>query len=111
MIQKLEKLEENNPKEYWDLVNELREKKHNETDFDAESFTAFFERLYSLSNQNKQIEDYLNEHLEVTSPSNITEPDFVMEELIKAIRLLKNNKSAGPDRIIAEMLKATPEPR
>ena len=38
----------------------------------------------------------------------MVEPVFVMEELIKAIRLLKNNKAGGPDRILAEMLKETP---
>ena len=31
-----------------------------------------------------------------------------MEELLKALKILKNNKAAGPDRIPAEALKACP---
>ena len=107
MVNKLEQLEEKNPKEYWNLINELREKTGGETHFDAESFTSFFEKLYSLSNQNEEVKSYINNHLE-NIPSDMVEPVFVMEELIKAIRLLKNNKAGGPDKIIAEMLKETP---
>ena len=43
-------------------------------------------------------------------PHISNEPDFTLEELIKAIKALKCNKSAGPDRIPAEMLKASSEP-
>ena len=44
MIQKLEETEKD-PKEYWKLVKELRDKKSNEADYDTE-FTEFFEKLY-----------------------------------------------------------------
>ena len=36
------------------------------------------------------------------------EPDFTLKELIHAIKILKNNKAAGPDRIPAEILKICP---
>ena len=107
MVTQLEKIEANNPKEYWNLVNELREKKCDSTSFDTESFTCFFEKLYSLSKKDRDVQDYVDKHLN-NIPKEITIPNFVMDELIKAIRLLKNNKAAGPDKIIAEMLKATP---
>ena len=89
---------------YWNLVNELCQN-------NATSFATTFLPLSSKSYIHIQIkiEDYLNEHIF----PNIVEPDFVMEELIKAICLLKKkNKSARPDRILTghprPPLKATP---
>ena len=111
MVQTLEELETKDPKEYWKLVNELREKKQNETSFDADSFTIFFERLYSAPESKEKhikLEKYVTEILD-TNKNLIITPNFTMKELLDAIKLLKNSKAAGPDRIIAEMLKASPE--
>ena len=108
MVQRLERVEEKDPKEYWKLVNDLREKKSSNTQYDAEKFTQFFEGLYSATEEQKheEIRVQVDEMLDRLSglPG---EPDFTLEELIKAIRALKNNKAAGPDRIPAEMLKAS----
>ena len=41
MIQQLENMEGKDPKEYWNMVNELREKKQNNTTLDTEDFTLF----------------------------------------------------------------------
>ena len=110
MIRKLEEAEKQDPKEYWRLVNELREKKQNGAYFDAERFTLFFEKLYSApENKNKEIEEYVEKMLNQI-PHISNEPEFTLEELIKAIKALKCNKSAGPDRIPAEMLKTSSEP-
>ncbi len=108
MIQKLEEIEEKDPKEYWKLINELREKKSSDTQYDAEKFTLFFEELFSPSEKerNDEIKSQITELLEQL-PNLPEEPDFTLEELIKAIKSLKNNKAAGPDRIPAEMLKAS----
>ncbi len=105
MIQKLEQIEEKDPKEYWKLVNELREKKSSNSQYDAEKFTQFFEELFSVSEKerNDEIKLKIKEMLE-RIPNLPEEPDFTFEELIKAIKALKNNKAAGPDRIPAEML-------
>ena len=51
MVQRLQQIEEKDPKEYWKLVNELREKKQGESHFDAERFTLFFEKLYSAPDE------------------------------------------------------------
>ena len=111
MIKKLEEIENTDPKEYWKIINELREKKTNEVDFDTEKFTTFFERLYSLPKTTvgqQEITDYVLEALN-DIPQSVLDADFTLEELVKAIRQLKNNKAAGPDRIIAEVLKASTE--
>ena len=109
MISRLENLEYDNPKEYWKIVNELREKKHKEASFNAENFIQFFESLFSKVEHSKteeEIENFVSETLK--KAGTVGEPDFTFEELIFAIKLLKNNKASGPDRVPAEILKVCP---
>ena len=55
------------------------------------------------------IEEYV-ENILNHIPFISKEPNFTLEELIKAIKALKCNKAAGPDRIPAEMIKSSSEP-
>ena len=109
MIQTLENLEEKDPKEYWKMVNELRDKKTNGASFDVDSFTAFFEKLYSSTGKvDMEVTNTVREVMEKLEKFT-DKPNFTLRELKKAIMLLKNNRAAGPDRIPAEMLKASPD--
>ena len=48
MIQKLASLEDKDPKEYWKLVNQLREKKKSDSEIsNIDIFTNFFETLFA----------------------------------------------------------------
>ena len=108
-IQQLEKIEANNPKEYWKLVKELRENKQNDKEFDAKKFTDFFEKLYAPTEKvNEDIRQNVIKTLDQL-PNLSNEPDFTLDELLKAIKSLKNNKATGLDRIPAEMLKTSSE--
>ena len=79
MIKKLEELESKDPKEYWKLVNELREKKQDESFFHADAFTDFYQKLFSLSNHSDtEIEEHVAISLENLPGSN--EPDFTLGE-------------------------------
>ena len=98
MISKLETMEQERPREYWKIVNELREKQHRETSFNTVNFMKFFENLYSKTEVRKsdeEIEDFVTDALDKIKSSS--EPEFTLEELISAIKRLKNNKAPGPD--------------
>ena len=74
MIKKLEEIEDKDPKEYWRLINELRQKKQSEANFDTDSFTSFFEKLYAIpkseTGQKKIIEFVLETHSNTTQSKN-----------------------------------------
>ena len=63
--------------------------------------------MYAKDEDDGKLDEYVREAIETLDDSA---PDFTMEELLKAIKHLKNNKAAGPDRIPAEILKACPKP-
>ena len=112
MIAKLEDIETKDPKEYWKIVNELRENKKSETSFNTKTFSDFFQDLFSadktksesLNDQN--VENFVKESLEKIQDPD--EPDFTMKELNFAIKWLKKNKAVGPDGIPAELFKILP---
>ncbi len=108
LISKLEELEGKDPQEYWKLVNQLRDKKQNESYFDADKFINFFENLFSKSDKDNNSDTISKTvHDVLANITKATESVFQMDELKKAIKALKV-KSAGP--IPVEMLKASPEP-
>ncbi len=61
--------------------------------------TEFFKKTFNAEHQRK---------FEAVPPKQMSTP-FTKEEVNKAIRSLKNNKSAGVDDIVAEQLKYGPE--
>ena len=111
MIKRLEEIEETNPKEYWNIVKELRNKRTDSSINDPEEFEQFFKKLFSKTEDStevnkkrevitKEVESILN-----TENNLVTEKDYTLKEITAAIAKLKNNKS-GP--VPAEMLKVSP---
>ena len=93
LIAKLEDIEAKDPKEYWKIVNELRENKKSETSFNTKTFTNFFQDLFSADKTKNEtiydenIEKFVNENLEKIQEAD--EPDFTMKELLFAIKWMK----------------------
>ena len=114
MIERLERVEQSNPKEYWDIIKQLREKKADNTISNPDDFKAFYEKLFSLdkdreiSEEHRKIEAEVLEMLSNEGSSTLRRV-FTLKEFREAVRKLKNNKASGPDGILAEMLKDTPE--
>ena len=63
MISKLEAAEAKDPKEYWKMVNELRDKKSSENSFNTTTFVDFFKNLFSPSEPNLEVEKYVLDSL------------------------------------------------
>ena len=114
MIRKLEEAENANPKEYWNIIKDLREKQKENHVSNAEDFKKFYEKLFAVdrtetNNDISKLEQEVTQRLANVKrgATNIT---FSMEQFQKALQKLKNNKATGVDGVPAEMLKESPEP-
>ena len=111
MISKLEEMEEKNPKEYWNIIKELREKKVENRVSNPEEFEQFFKRLFSIQEdvernpKHEEIEKKVASILQ--NPSIMMEEDYTFKELTTAVDKLKNGKASL--LVPAEMLKASPK--
>jgi hypothetical protein len=109
-LHKLENLNEKNPKEYWKLVEKLKNTTgKSATEIDPTIWYSHFKVL----NENKQIDltqeqkDILTGLVDLEKIPIFNKLDNIIteEEIMHGIKSLKCNKSAGPDSITNEMLK------
>ena len=98
---KLRSLESKSPKQYWKFINSLKQKSSKSAP-SLEEFYNYFKLLNTSdtdlnetpSTDDQQADEYLN--------SKITQ-----EEILRAIRNLKNGKASGCDSILNEYIKST----
>lgn len=103
-INKIKKLKNAKPKEFWKIINSVNKRERSTAPLD--DLHAYFREINDQTYDDENIEnnnsdenaDRLNEELN----QSITE-----NEIINAIKQLKNNKSCGPDEILNEHLKHT----
>ena len=110
IIKKLDNLHNNDPKQYWALVNSLKENKKTIPPVEPDKFLEHFKNLNSLPSKYEDRVKALKillKKLEHDS-SNFNEMDFKIseKELESAIKKLKNNKAGGLQLITNDMLKA-----
>ena len=105
IINKLDSIYEYNPKEYWKLLDQLKSK-HNSFSEDAShvpnEWYDYFKHLNEDTFTDKKIDKLLND---LEKDKIFNELDYIIseEEILKAIKDLKNNKAAGFYIIINEM--------
>lgn len=117
IIDKLDQLNETNPKEYWNLVKSLRETDSNkiniENSIDGDTWSNYFTTLSKTPEKYKNrittIESQINELLNSKTVNSFNKLDFRITalEIQKAITSLKSGKSPGLDNISNEMIKAS----
>ena len=105
--QKLRKMKNKNPKDYWKILNSLDNKPEN-ADIKLEDLYSFFKDLnYDPNNGTENTEDIqllFNEVGDDCLNSSITE-----SEILKCIKSLKNNKACSNDNILNEYIKSSAE--
>ncbi len=108
ILQRLSDLKEKDSAEYWRLLNSLRKEPISDPadKVDPAKWLSHFRALLKVP---ENAENLYKQDLALAENRyrKYSQLDYDMseEEIVKAIRSLKNNKSAGPDGIINEMLK------
>ena len=112
ILDQLESLHENNPKLYWNLVNELRQNKGREdksSSVDPSTWVSHFKNLNEIKDDFKQRLEHLESQLDTVEKEiifNELDMRISLDEISKAIGKLKYNKSPGLDNISNNMLKS-----
>ncbi|XP_071128788.1 uncharacterized protein [Mytilus edulis] len=111
MLQKLDTLRVENPKQYWKLINDIQDsKKENcSSQIDSDTWANHFRNLHSAIDNTfysrlNQLEMILNDK-EKSLVFNDLDNDISKKEISDAIASLKSGKACGPDWISNEMLK------
>ena len=112
ILNQLDNLECNNPKEYWSLVNQLRNEKGNDKNcIEGDTWFQYFSDLTSVKDDVRKKLDTLEEKLKFLEQNNLNfsmiDNKITNAELQDAFSKLKSNKSPGLDNISNEMLKAS----
>ena len=116
-VEKLRRLKTNNPKEYWKIINS--DKKNEDSQASLEDLFNFYQHMNEKNtndddddndgdddNENGDGKNMDDNDLQNLVNEEINQP-ITYEELSKAIKALKNNKSPGLDNIVNEQLKST----
>ena len=111
ILNQLESLHENNPKQYWNLINDLKQnndKNQVSSAVDPSTWVTHFQNLNQIKSNFKQRLQRLQEQLEAlqnVKVFNELDAHISTDEISKAILKLKTNKSPGLDNISSNMLK------
>ena len=102
----------NDPKGFWNVINKMnnwgREKQDESDQISPSAWKDYFTKLLNCtSNNNLPDNDDSEDRVPTFDP--ILDRMITMDELRKALLLLKNHKAPGCDRITAEYLKAFAE--
>ena len=115
MLDKINNLQANNSKEYWTIVNRLKEAKQDNTidNIDPSEWYQWFKSLNTKENQ-KNNKEFREKTLSIVEKKHFFAERFVKildshitsAEITKACCKLKNNKACGVDSISSEILKS-----
>ncbi len=111
IIDSINSLKSNQPKEFWDTLSKLQEPKINEDPPNLVDFCNYFASLttekHDLSTAHQDILDRSKELDEGLLHNPLTDSPITHTEIHKAIAKLKMKKSSGPDSIPNEIIRAS----
>ena len=118
ILKQIQTLESNNPKEYWKLVEKLRTNAKNRGSsaevIDDNDWFLYFQKLNKNPLQTRKTVferdlDFFANHIDkFANPHNNTlDREIQLNEIAKAAKHLKNEKSSGIDSISNEMIKCS----
>ena len=92
IISKLERLESDDPKQYWNLINELQKTPKNNDITNIDKFEKFYTDLFAkYTHGEKSTHDMISKNVEEVLEANkfVLEDDFTCEELNESLLKLK----------------------
>eukprot|EP00112_Aurelia_sp_Birch-Aquarium-sp1_P010181 Seg2187.2 transcript_id=Seg2187.2/GoldUCD/mRNA.D3Y31 product="hypothetical protein" protein_id=Seg2187.2/GoldUCD/D3Y31 len=110
MTNKLLEIEDQDPKTFWKLIDNMRKwGKTSKDSADAIHQTKWYDHFSKLLNNNNENciakdQEKLLAELEKTPCFSKSDFRICEEELLKALNSLKKNKSPGPDNVIGELI-------
>jgi hypothetical protein len=101
---KFHDLARNDPQRFWKEIKKFKNKNPNRTNISTNEFYEYFKELFSDSEvfANNEVENGLSGIINDISIEQL-DSDFNLDEVKKAIKHLKKEKSAGVDRLISEI--------
>ena len=105
----LRSLKNQHPREYWKIINS--HKKSSESQASLDDFYQFFKSINENSEEHTDLnsdnaDDNFDETSDINVENEVNQP-ITESEILKNVKLLKNNKASGIDNIVNEHIKST----
>ena len=105
-VDKLRNLKTLKPRDYWKIINSVD--KHSSSLPPLNELHAFFKELNSAEKEQTKKDEHAENNFENLNEINIElNQPITQQEVLQAVKKLKNNKSSGPDCILNEHIKST----
>ena len=111
ILNKIGDLEGNNPKAFWEMVNELKSNKDKNLadNIEPQEWYDWFKKLnkpqFTIIESDKVIHGIIERARDFALPDSSLDKPVSNEEIIRASKHLKNGKAIGNDAISHEMIK------
>ena len=110
--EKLKRLGENNPKKFWEIIKGLHNDQNepNINPIDFETWDTYFNKLHQpdfTSGAKLEYPVHEVQNTETDAIGSILNKTISVDEMKRAIKKLKNDKSAGEDSVMNEVLKTS----